>query len=137
MYTDAESEWMAAFAGDEPGNEPKFIRRWRRILTSPDVTVVAVDVDGCLGGTISMWPEGGVNYVAGWVRRDCWGEGRGTAALSAFLQNAPRPLRARVAFDNLASQRVLEKTGFRRIGHQRGYANVRGEVVEEFLYELA
>ena len=47
-----------------------------------------------------------------------------------------RPIQARVAKDNLASQRVLVKRGFKVIGESRGCANAHGEEIEELLMEL-
>ena len=47
------------------------------------------------------------------------------------------PLRsARVAKDNLGSRRVLEKRGFAIVGEARGFANARGEEIEELVLEL-
>jgi RimJ/RimL family protein N-acetyltransferase len=48
----------------------------------------------------------------------------------------PRPLYARAAKDNIASLRVLEKCGFTIAGYERGFANARGEEVEEVVLEL-
>ena len=47
-----------------------------------------------------------------------------------------RPIYARVAKDNVGSRRVLEKCGFQVIGESTGYANARGEEVEELLLVL-
>jgi RimJ/RimL family protein N-acetyltransferase len=47
-----------------------------------------------------------------------------------------RPLLARVAADNGASIRVLERCGFRLIGKERSFARARGEEIDEFVYEL-
>lgn len=45
-------------------------------------------------------------------------------------------LEARCAVENLASQRVLEKTGFVQEGLLRGYFKLRGRRVDNFLYGL-
>ena len=42
----------------------------------------------------------------------------------------------RVAFDNIGSQKVLEKCGFVKIGNDRGFANAREVETEEFIYKL-
>jgi RimJ/RimL family protein N-acetyltransferase len=47
-----------------------------------------------------------------------------------------RPLRARIAYDNVASRRVLEKCGFRVIAHERGFAEARSTEIEEFVLRL-
>jgi [ribosomal protein S5]-alanine N-acetyltransferase len=48
-----------------------------------------------------------------------------------------RPIFGRVAFDNIGSQRVLGKCGFVKIGADRGFASMRGEEIEEFIYKLS
>jgi [ribosomal protein S5]-alanine N-acetyltransferase len=47
-----------------------------------------------------------------------------------------RPLHARVAYDNVASQRVLEKCGFRVVATERGFAEARSGEIEEFALRL-
>jgi RimJ/RimL family protein N-acetyltransferase len=48
-----------------------------------------------------------------------------------------RPLHARVAYDNVASRRVLEKCGFRVIATERGFAEARSGEIEELVLRLA
>jgi len=48
-----------------------------------------------------------------------------------------RPIFGRTAFDNFASQKVLEKNGFVRIGKDKGFANARQAETEEFIYKLS
>ena len=43
---------------------------------------------------------------------------------------------ARVAKDNLGSQRVLQKCGFVIIGEDKGFANARAQEIEELLLVL-
>jgi hypothetical protein len=53
-------------------------------------------------------------------------------ALTLFLTIIQvRPLYARVANDNLASRRVLEKAGFRQVGTEVSYAAARHTEIEE------
>ena len=58
-------------------------------------------------------------------------------ALSEFLpvQNT-RPLYARAAKDNVASLRVLAKCGFMVSGYDRGFANARGQEIDEVVLKL-
>jgi RimJ/RimL family protein N-acetyltransferase len=44
-----------------------------------------------------------------------------------------RPVHARVAYDNVASRRVLEKCGFRVISTERGFAEARAAEIEELV----
>jgi RimJ/RimL family protein N-acetyltransferase len=53
-----------------------------------------------------------------------------------FGQTAIERLEARCSVDNLASQRVLEKVGFVREGLLRGYFELQGRRVDNFLYAL-
>jgi len=72
-----------------------------------------------------------------WIDRRYWGRGIATAALRDLLQiEKVRPLRARVAFDNYGSQRVLEKNGFVKVGQDTGFANARQAEIEEYVYRL-
>jgi RimJ/RimL family protein N-acetyltransferase len=72
-------------------------------------------VDDEVVGTIGSWGEPGEREVTYWIGRSYWGKGIATDALNAFLAvDRSRPLQ-RVASDNVASRRVLEKCGFRVI----------------------
>ncbi len=53
-----------------------------------------------------------------------------------FLNTAIERLEARCSVDNVASQKVLEKLGFRREGLLRGYFRLRGERVDNHLYAM-
>ncbi|RYF99627.1 MAG: N-acetyltransferase, partial [Chitinophagaceae bacterium] len=41
------------------------------------------------------------------------------------------------AFDNIGSQKVLEKCGFTKIGNDRGFAHARQAEIEEYIYKLS
>ena len=76
-------------------------------------------------------------YIKKWIDKEFWGKGIATEGLKKFIETAvKRPLYARVAFDNFASQRVLEKCGFINIGLEKGFANARKEEIEEFVYKF-
>ena len=65
------------------------------------------------------------------------GKGVATSALAEFLEIvAIRPIYARVAFDNHGSRRALEKCGFVVTNSESGFANARGEEIEEFVLTL-
>lgn len=81
-----------------------------------------------------MYGDAEITY---WIDKGHWGKGIATKALKKFLTIEPaRPLFGRTAFDNFASQRVLKKCGFEKIGIDKGFANARGEEIEEFIYRL-
>ncbi|MGC5327931.1 GNAT family N-acetyltransferase [Brevibacillus sp. SYSU BS000544] len=50
--------------------------------------------------------------------------------------NIMSPLYARAVKDNMASIRVLQKCGFKITGTNKGFANARGEEVEEVILRL-
>ena len=77
------------------------------------------------------------SQVCYWLGREFWGKGIASRALRVFLREVQvRPLYARVAKDNVASLRVLQKCGFEIRGEARGFAHARGEEVEELVLEL-
>jgi RimJ/RimL family protein N-acetyltransferase len=79
----------------------------------------------------------GEREVTYWIGRSHWGKGIATSALRAFLAvDLSRPLHARVAYDNVASRRVLEKCGFRFIATERSFAQARSAEIEEQVLRL-
>jgi ribosomal-protein-alanine N-acetyltransferase len=78
--------------------------------------------------------------VSYWVDRERNGRGLATAAVGAIAgvardHHGLHRLQAPVRTDNLASQRVLEKNGFERIGIARGYLHVGGEWRDHVLFQ--
>ena len=53
-----------------------------------------------------------------------------------FLNTAIERLEARCSVENTASQKVLERLGFRHEGRLRGYFFLRGQRVDNFLYAM-
>jgi RimJ/RimL family protein N-acetyltransferase len=128
---------MIAFAVKDPADRAAFQERWAKILGDPAIIKKTILVDGRVAGHIMCFEHFGLPEVGYWLGRDYWGQGLATRALSAFLtQLKRRPLYARVAKDNLASLRVLEKCGFQITGEDKAFANARGAVVEEFILSL-
>jgi RimJ/RimL family protein N-acetyltransferase len=105
---------MAAFASRDRN---AFDAHWARIRRDPSALVRTILSEGRVAGYIGSFIRDDERLVAYWLGREFWGRGIATAALAAFLgHDRARPLRARVAIDNAASRRVLEKCGFRSIG---------------------
>jgi RimJ/RimL family protein N-acetyltransferase len=129
---------MAAFTAKDPADHPAFLAHWARILGDPDVTARTVLMGGLPVGHVASFVHGGRREVTYWIGREHWGRGIATRALAAFLATVEtrRPLYAAAAGDNVASLRVLEKCGFRIASHGRGFANARGEDIDEVLLEL-
>ena len=115
------------------------MEHWHRILTDETTINQTILFNGQVAGSVSSYEEEGRPEVTYWLGKEYWGKGIATSALTEFLthHNQTRPIYARVAKDNLGSRRVLEKCGFRIIGESKGFANARGQEIEEFLLELA
>lgn len=128
---------MAAFTPEDPADRAVFDQRWARILADDDITKRTIVQDGEVVGSVMGFTRDGDREVTYWIGREHWGKGIATAALGEFLGlEKARPVYARVAKDNIASRRVLEKCGFRICGEDTGFAHARGEETEEFLLKL-
>ena len=135
---DQEANYMAAFTAKDPTNQEAFTAHWRRILADETTINQTILFNGHVAGSVSSYEEEGKPEVTYWLGKEYWGKGIATEALTEFLRhhNKTRPIYARVAKDNLGSRRVLEKCGFAIIGESKGFANARGQEIEEFLLEL-
>jgi len=135
---DQEANYMAAFTAKDPTNPVAFIAHWHRILTNETVIIQTILFNGHVAGSVSSYEEEGKPEVTYWLGKEYWGKGIATWALAEFLtrHNKTRPIYARVAKDNPGSRRVLEKCGFTIIGESKGFANGRGQEIEELLLEL-
>lgn len=104
-----------------------------------------IEVDGVLAGDIEFnhihrgtWQTANVGYL---VDAPLRGQGVATTALHLVIREAFDELRlhridAGVLVTNVASQRVLEKTGFRRIGVLERHFFIAGEWRDHLWYEL-
>jgi RimJ/RimL family protein N-acetyltransferase len=137
QWADPVAAQMAAFTAPDHMDRDAFERRWSRLRADQTVINRAVVVDGEVAGTVGSWGDQDEREVTYWIGRSYWGKGIATHALNAFLTVDPsRPLHARVAYDNVASRRVLEKCGFRVIATERGFAEARSAEIEEFALRL-
>jgi phosphoribosylglycinamide formyltransferase-1 len=135
---DPDASYMAAFTHKDPTDREAFTAHWNKILADPTTINKTIVCDGQVVGSVASFEESAKLEVTYWIGKAYWGKGIATRALTAFLVKVDtrRPIYARVAKDNLASRRVLEKCGFVVIGGSKGYANARGEEIEELLLEL-
>jgi RimJ/RimL family protein N-acetyltransferase len=135
---DEDASYMAAFTSKDPADQEAFSAHWDKILADPTVTIQTILYDGCNAGHVLSYEDEGKPEVSYWIGKAYWGKGIATQALREFLahKNEIRPIYARVARDNVASRKVLQKCGFTTIGESRGYANARGEEIDELLMEL-
>ncbi|MFF9080802.1 GNAT family N-acetyltransferase [Streptomyces rubiginosohelvolus] len=136
--SDPDATRVAAFTAKDPTDRAAFDAHWARIRSGSGGVVMRTAVaDGVVVGHVGAYGEPGDRQVTYWIDRAHWGRGLATAALRAFLAETPtRPLHARAAADNLGSRRVLEKCGFVVTGTDRGFAQARGEEIDEVLVTL-
>ena len=137
QWADPVAVQMAAFTAPDHMDRDAFERRWSWLRADETLLVRAIVVDDDVVGTIGSWGGSGEREVTYWIGRSFWGKGIATAALGAFLDvDRSRPFHARVASDNVASRRVLEKCGFRVIATERGFAEARSAEIEELVLRL-
>jgi RimJ/RimL family protein N-acetyltransferase len=137
QWADPVAAHMAAFTAPDHMDRDAFERRWSRLRADETVVNRVIVVENEVAGTIGSWGDADEREVTYWIGRSFWGKGIATCALAAFLTVDPtRPLHARVAYDNVASRRVLEKCGFRAIATDRGFAEARSGEIEEVVLRL-
>jgi RimJ/RimL family protein N-acetyltransferase/precorrin-6B methylase 2 len=134
---DPEALHMAAFTPENPENWDAFQTNWNRIMADDYIVINTILFMGIVAGHIFHFEIDSRTEISYWLGKAFWGKGIATRALSEFLiQVETRPLYARVAKDNAASIRVLEKCGFTIMGEDRGFANAREGEVEEYVLKL-
>lgn len=125
---------MAAFP---PRDREAFMTHWAKIMANAEVVARTIVVGDKVSGNVVCWQRSGELLVGYWLGRHFWGRGVATRALTDVVSLIPtRPLRARVAKQNLASIRVLEKCGFRVTGEDRAATPTGGDAVDELIYAL-
>jgi RimJ/RimL family protein N-acetyltransferase len=136
---DQEANHMAAFTAKNPADREAFMAHWQRILADEKIIIRTIIFDNQVAGNVLSYEDNGHPEVCYWIGKEYWGRGIATRALTEFLahNNTIRPIYARVAKDNSGSRRVLEKCGFKIIDESKGFANARGQEIEELLLKLA
>jgi RimJ/RimL family protein N-acetyltransferase len=134
---DKEASYLAAFMPKDSTAKTAYMKKYTKLLNDPTINMQTIIVDDRIVGSIAKFEIEGDAEITYWIDKKCWGKGIATAALKDFLTiENTRPVFGRVAFDNLGSQRVLEKCGFVKIGTDSGFANARQAEIEEFIYKL-
>ena len=135
---DREANYMAAFTTKNPNDRENFDSHWKKIRSNPDIINKTIIYKDIIVGHIAKFMSEDKPELTYWIGRDFWGKGIATQALKQFLLLINiRPLYARVAKDNIGSNRVLEKCGFLIIGEDKGFAEGRGQETEEFIRKLS
>jgi RimJ/RimL family protein N-acetyltransferase len=134
---DPEANWMAAFTAKDPTDRVAFDTHWAKVLADPGITIRTILVDGQVAGSVLCHGWGGEPELSYWLGRDFWGRGIATHVVRLFLDVVSvRPLYARVAWDNTASIRVLEKNRFKQSGEGKWFSNARGMEIDELVWVL-
>ncbi|GET23291.1 GNAT family N-acetyltransferase [Prolixibacter denitrificans] len=137
FQTDKESGYLAAFMPKDPTDKAAYISKYTKLLDDPTVNNQTITLNNIIVGSVAKFVMEGHTEITYWIDRKFWGQGIATKALKEFLTiETTRPIFGRVAFDNLGSQRVLEKCGFYKVGTDKGFANARQMEIEEFIYKL-
>ena len=108
-------------------------------MSDSTITIQTILFDGRVAGHLASYTdqEFAKPEVTYWIGKEFWGRGIATEALRRFLEEVrTRPIYARVAKDNLASLRVLQKCNFMHAGEGKGFANARGRETEEYIMKL-
>lgn len=125
-------------AAVRPRDRETFDAHWARVLANPlcVARVIVDDEDRVLGG-ISCFVDDDTRYVGYWIGKEHWGRGVASAAVALLLDEVKeRPIHARVARDNVASIKVLERNGFVVIGYVHAPETERFLACEEALLRL-
>jgi len=131
---DKESGYMAAFMPENPQDKSAYLTKYTRLLRNPQVNTQTILPEGEIVGSIAKFVMEGDAEITYWIDRKFWGRGIATRALEIFLvMETTRPIFGRVAFDNLGSQKVLEKCGFVKTGSEKSFANARKKEIVEFI----
>ena len=134
---DEEANFMAAFTAENPADEFAFKDHIKKVQLDQNVCMKTIVFGGRVAGHIASFERLNLPEVSYWLGKEFWGKGIATTALEEFLgQISIRPMYARVATDNRASIRVLEKCGFKIYETNKDYANARGKEVEEYVMKL-
>ncbi len=107
---DAEANFLAAFTAKDPTDKAAYIEKYEKHLADPTINMQTIKMDNEIVGSIAKFmiqDEAGLTY---WIDKQYWGQGIATTALAKFLiSEKTRPIIACAAFDNIGSQKVLEK----------------------------
>jgi len=131
---DPEATRMAAFPSR---GHDAFMTHWATVLDEETVLVRTIFLGPKIAGHIVSWPQAGQRKLGYWLGREYWGQGIASAAVSQFLKlETTRPLLAHVTRHNLASLRVLQKSGFQVTGEGTFAYTPDSEPGEEFILTL-
>jgi RimJ/RimL family protein N-acetyltransferase len=135
--SDLAAARMAAFTRADPADRAAFDAHYQRVRSDPNNNNQAIEEDGALAGMIASFTVDGERELTYWIDPVRWGRGIASEAVQSFVQReTQRPLFARAAAHNIGSCKVLQRTGFMKIGEDTGWAAGVGKDVLEYIYRL-
>jgi ribosomal-protein-alanine N-acetyltransferase len=119
-------------------------RQWGRADNGEGLSLAIADAgsDEALGAVVLLFRrQPGTVELGYWLIEGARGRGLGSRAVALLARWAVTDARlarveALVEPDNIPSQRVLEKAGFRREGHLRSYLVFNGRRADALIYSL-
>lgn len=125
---------MAAFPARD---EESFMKHWSKIMTDESVLIQTILFNNQVVGNILCFEMEGEKEIGYWLGKEFWGKGIASEAVRQFLgQVMKRPLYAHVTKHNRASQKVLEKCGFKVIGEDTWKPDLNQAEIEELILKL-
>ncbi len=134
---DDEANYMAAFTSKNPKDKDAYITKWTRLLKDNSVHMQTILLNDQAVGCVVKFVMEGDSDITYAIDKQYWGKGITSIAVKQFLElEETRPIFGRVANDNIGSQKILEKSGFKKIGTNTDFANARGMEIMEYIYRL-
>ena len=134
---DEDAIHMAAFTAQDPQDKEAYLSKWKKLLHKDGIHMQTIITGDAIVGCVVKFEMEGEAHITYAIAKAHWGKGIASQALSAFIQlEDTRPLWGWVAFDNIGSQRVLERAGFKRVGEETSFANARNTEIVEYIYKL-
>ncbi|WP_162930873.1 GNAT family N-acetyltransferase [Lactococcus allomyrinae] len=135
---DETSRFQAAFMPKEKSESfDEFSKNWEERLENSTINAYMITLDEKSVGMVGKYEQDELPEITYWIDRTFAGQGITTEAVRLLIERIKaRPIFASVAFDNIASKRVLEKNGFVSTDSIVSYAPVRQNDIIECIYEL-
>ncbi|MFT4662094.1 MAG: ribosomal-protein-alanine N-acetyltransferase [Patiriisocius sp.] len=132
-----EANFMAAFTSKNPQDKEAYLKKWAGLMTVDSVHLQSLLLNEAVVGSVVKFEMEGDSDITYTLDKGHWGKGVTTEAVKLFLDiEKTRPMFGRVAYDNYGSQKILEKSDFKKIGSNTAFANTRGMEIAEFIYRL-
>ncbi|MFD3283849.1 GNAT family N-acetyltransferase [Alteromonas macleodii] len=135
LLNDADvSKWTSHIPFPYTENDAiSWLKKQENSLRKP----LAIEIENKLVGCISYWHLDSLTTEVGyWIGKSFWGKGIATTAVSSLLDSTIFPttpkVAAKVAAENIGSQRVLEKCGFKV--NKKCRVEKSGKMIDAFFY---